>query len=58
MISTAKASAESVYDHGNDIASPAEEEVDVGAENHHEQQYLHFYCCLALTDAVSLVEET
>jgi hypothetical protein len=57
MFSAAKAFAERVYDHWDNIASPADEEVDVGADNHDEEQDLHFYGCVALTDAVSLVKE-
>jgi hypothetical protein len=37
MVSVAKASADSAYDHWDNIASPADEEVGVGADNRNEE---------------------
>ena len=55
---TSQASAESVDDHRDDVAGPADEEVGVGADNSCEKQDFDFYGCLVLTNAFSLVEKT
>ena len=59
MVAAARqASAESADDHWDNAASPADEEVGVGGDDSSEEQHLYFESCLALTDALSLVEET
>ena len=57
VAATTQASAESVDDHRDDVAGPADEEVGVGADNGGEKQYFDFYGCLVLTDTFSLVEK-